>query len=404
METINDALPTYSVKETVLMIKSVIEDNTMLNRIRVRGEISGVYRGTLPNHTPYISFTMKQDKFQLRCAKFGELQDIDNGIADGLTVVCEGMATVYPGQSQYQLKLTSARLEGEGAEAAALNALFRKLDSEHLFEQERPLPKYPKKIALVTSPTGAAIGDFKTTILKKYPIVEVCVIPALVQGENAVPSLIAGIEQAQNVGADIIIFGRGGGSKEDMACFNSEELARAVYASRVPTISAVGHTRDRSICDWVADVHENTPTSAGNKAVPDINEVLKDIDTLRRRSAAAMRRKLSELEKGVELLAKDVQMRSPRGRIELWESNLANIRSRVANSIRQKLTNDEHELIRTAKSIANLNPLGVLSRGYAVALKDGAAVKSAEELKVGDLINVKLNKGSVTAEVKSVEE
>lgn len=402
METINNGLPIKSVKETVELINRVVKNSAELRSIRVRGEISGVYHGTTKNGYPYYSFTMKEGADnQIYCSMFRNVRNLGFVPVDGITVICEGSVTLYPTQSKYELDVSSMIPDGEGAEAVALDALFRRLEAEGLFRQKRPLPKYPKKIALITSPTGAAVDDFRKTILQKYPVVEILLIPSLVQGETAVPSLIAGLERAQDVGADLIIFGRGGGSKEDLACFNSEALARAVFASRVPTISAVGHTRDRSVCDRVADAFDDTPTKAGVNAVPDINTVMRDFDDLKNRAKVALNRKLSDLEKSVEMMSKDVQLKSPKGRIELWESNLTNLKTRLSNSIRQRLINDEHKLIQTARSIANFNPLGVLSRGYAIATKDGKAVKSSEELNVGDIIAVKLNEGSITAEVKS---
>ena len=401
METVNNAARIKTVSQAVIDIKNVLEGSMTLRGISVRGEISGLYRSRTQYGTEYLSFTMKEGRDQIRCVMFEGVEDIDFEIDNGTVVICEGIVTAYSVQSQYQLKCYAMRPDGEGAEAAALEALINRLRDEGLFEQKRPLPKYPQKIAVVTSPTGAAVHDIMETISGRYPVVELCIVPALVQGENAPQSLIAGLERAQNVGADLIIFGRGGGSKEDLACFNSEALARAVYASRIPTISAVGHEVDTSVTDFVADVRALTPTDAANKAVPDIRAVLSDIDALKKRADTAVSRKLSESEKELSVLAKDVQLRSPRARIAAWEARLDKLKTAVSTNIHRRLEKDESVLVRTAQSISNLNPLAVLSRGYAVATKDGKAVKNAAELAVGDVIDVKLDKGGVTAEVKS---
>ena len=403
METVNNAARIKTVSQAVADIKNVLEGSMTLRGISVRGEISGLYRSRTQYGTEYLSFTMKEGRDQIRCVMFEGVEDIDFEVDNGTVVICEGIVTAYSAQSQYQLKCYAMRPDGEGAEAAALEALINRLREEGLFEQKRPLPKYPQKIAVVTSPTGAAVHDITETISGRYPVVELCIVPALVQGENAPQSLIAGLERAQNVGADLIIFGRGGGSKEDLACFNSEALARAVYASRIPTISAVGHEVDTSVTDLVADVRALTPTDAANKAVPDIRTVLSDIDSLKKRADTAVSRKLSESEKELSVLAKDVQLRSPRARIAAWEARLDKLKTAVSTNIHRRLEKDESVLVRTAQSISNLNPLAVLSRGYAVATKDGKAVKNAAELKKGDVIDVKLDKGGVTAEVKKIE-
>ena len=403
METVNNAARIKTVSQAVADIKNVLEGSMTLRGISVRGEISGLYRSRTQYGTEYLSFTMKEGRDQIRCVMFEGVEDIDFEIDNGTVVICEGVVTAYSAQSQYQLKCYAMRPDGEGAEAAALEALINRLREEGLFEQKRALPKYPQKIAVVTSPTGAAVHDIMETISGRYPVVELCIVPALVQGENAPQSLIAGLERAQNVGADLIIFGRGGGSKEDLACFNSEALARAVYASRIPTVSAVGHEVDTSVTDLVADVRALTPTDAANKAVPDIRTVLSDIDALKKRADTAVSRKLSESEKELSVLAKDVQLRSPRARIAAWEARLDKLKTAVSTNIHRRLEKDESVLVRTAQSISNLNPLAVLSRGYAVATKDGKAVKNAAELAVGDVIDVKLDKGGVTAEVKKIE-
>ena len=403
MKTVNDAVRINSVSEITEKIKDVIEDNMTLRSVYVRGEISNLTRRLGRFGSDNLYFTLKDSKTQLSCVMFEGVEMLPIVPENGMSVVCEGMITVYPPYGKYQLKCYAISEDGEGASSAALEALKAKLLDEGLFEQKRERPKYPKKIAVVTSPTGAAVQDIKNVISRRYPVTELCIIPAYVQGVNAVPSLVEGLQRAQNVGADLIIFGRGGGSSEDLDCFNSEALARAIYASEIPTISAVGHEIDTTIADLVADMRAPTPSAAAELAVPDIGTLVSEIDTLKGRSAAAMSRKLSECEKELSGLSKDVQLRSPRARIAAWEARLASLQAAMSNNIHRRLEKDEHELMRTAQSVADLNPLAVLSRGYAVASKDGKAVKNAEELKVGDVIDVKLNKGGVTAEVKKTE-
>ena len=403
METVINSKRINSVSEITQKVSDVIDGSMTLKSVCVRGEISNFTRRQGRNRTDNLYFTLKDKASQLPCVMFEGVNSLELDPANGMSVVCEGTITVYQPFGRYQLKCYTMSADGAGAAAAALDALKAKLLDEGLFSQKRPRPKYPKKIAVITSPTGAALQDIKNVISRRYPVTELCVIPAYVQGVNAVPSLIEGLQKAQNVGADLIIFGRGGGSSEDLDCFNSEALARAIYASEIPTISAVGHEIDTTIADLVADMRAPTPSAAAELAVPDIGTLVGEINVLKNRSASAMSRKFSDREKELSGLAKDVQLRSPRARISAWEARLAGLQTAMSNNIHRKLEKDEHDLMITAQSISALNPLAVLSRGYAVTTKDGKAVKSSEELKVGDLIDVKFDKGGVTAEVKNIE-
>ena len=407
MKTENSALQVNSVSEITEKIKDVLEGNMTLRSVNVHGEISNFTRRPGRFGSDYLYFTLKDDKTQLSCVMFEGVDELDRQGVDpknGVSVVCEGMITVYPAYGKYQLKCYSMSDDGAGAAAAALEKLKARLLDEGLFSQKRQFPKYPKKIAVITSPTGAAVQDIKNVIARRYPVTELCVISAYVQGVNAVPSLVLGLQTAQSVGADVIIFGRGGGSSEDLDCFNSEELARAIYASKIPTISAVGHEIDTTIADLAADMRAPTPSAAAELAVPDISVLKGEIEMLKSRAVKAMNRKFSDCEKELSGLSKDIQLRSPRARIAAWESRLRGIEAAMSNRIRQKLERSEHSLMITARSISALNPLAVLSRGYAVAKKDGKAVKSASELAVGDMIDVILDRGGVSAEVKRIDE
>ena len=404
MKAANDTARINSVSELTEIVKDVVEGSMVLRNVCVRGEISNFTRRPGRFGSDYLYFTLKDAKSQLSCVMFEGVDELDIDPENGMSVVCEGMITVYPAYGKYQLKCYTMSEDGAGAAAAALEALKARLLDEGLFSQKRERPRYPKKIAVITSPTGAAVHDIENVISRRYPVTELCVIPAYVQGVNAVPSLVDGLAKAQNIGADLIIFGRGGGSKEDLDCFNSEPLARAIYASKIPTISAVGHEIDTTIADLVADMRAPTPSAAAELAVPDISMLRGEINGYAMLASKAMKRKLPECENRLSTLGKDVQLRSPRARIVAWETRLANIQTAVSNTIHRKLDSAQNNLERTAQSISDINPLAVLSRGYAVAKKDGKAVKSAAELNVGDIIDVKLNSGEVSAEVKKIED
>ncbi len=399
MKTTNDGARINSVSEITNRVKDALESDMSLRSVLVRGEISNYTRRAGRFGTDYLYFTLKDAKTQLSCVMFEGTDEMEFEPGDGMSVVCEGMITVYPAYGRYQLKCYSMSEDGEGAAKAALEALKAKLLDEGIFSQKRSRPTFPKKIAVITSPTGAAVQDIKNVISRRYPVTELCVIPAYVQGANAVPSVIEGLHTAQAVGADLIIFGRGGGSSEDLDCFNSEELARAIYASEIPTISAVGHETDTTIADLAADMRAPTPSAAAELAVPDISTLKGEIDALYLRAASLMRQGLRNRELVLSSLAKDVRLRSPRARIAAWESRLNSLSADISAKTRQRLASAESSLMIRAQSISAMNPLGVLSRGYSVTTKDGKAVKSSEELKTGDMVDIKFNKGSAAAKV-----
>lgn len=400
-----------SVKEITGRVAGIVNGNMSLKNVCVRGEISTYSEkpSRFDPDTTFLYFSLIEGKVPLPCVMFegvdailDELRGRGVTLRPGVSVVCEGNIEVYEPFGKYQLKCYDISLDGAGANAAALEELTKRLRGEGLFEQNRPIPKFPKKIAVVTSPTGAVLQDIKTTVSRRYPITELVVIPATVQGENAVPSLIEGLQRAQTVGADVIIFGRGGGSNEDLSCFNSEALARAIFASKIPTISAVGHETDTTIADLAADLRAPTPTAAAELAVPNIAELSESVAACENRAARAMARKLSQCEERLSSLSKDVLLNSPRGRIAAWSSRLESVEARLKNRIRQRLDRSEQALNLAVNTINGVNPLAVLSRGYSVATKGGKAIKSAEELSVGDVIEVKLNKGEVSAQVTKI--
>lgn len=399
----NNAAAICSVSELTEKIRGVIEGSMTLRSVSVRGEISNFTRRPGKFGNDYLYFTLKDSKTQLSCVMFEDVDELELDPQNGMSVVCEGMITVYPAYGRYQLKCYAMSEDGAGAAALALEKLKAKLLDEGIFSQKRERPRFPRKIAVVTSPTGAAVRDIENVIARRYPVTELCVIPAFVQGVNAVPSLIEGLLKAQSIGADLIIFGRGGGSSEDLNCFNSEALARAIFASKIPTISAVGHEIDTTIADLAADMRAPTPSAAAELAVPDIATLKSTIDALQSRSTRAMKRTLSVSEAMLSGLAKDVRLHSPRARIAAWESRLESLKTALSTSIHKRLSSAENALMLNARAVSATNPLEVLSRGYAVAVKNGSAVKSAEELMVGDIIDVKLNKGGVSAEVKKTE-
>lgn len=394
----------WSVSELNSEIKETLSDNAALRNFYLRGEITKAT--SKPGKRPgslYLYFTLKDKGSSIPCVMFEGVRDLDFQPDDGIDVVCTGSIDVYVPYGRYQFICTSMEEDGEGEAAAALERLKLQLMEEGLFERKRPLPPYPKKIAVITSPTGAVIHDVIETTKMRYPITEICLIPATVQGDGAVPTLIAGLQKAQTVGADVIIIGRGGGSKEDLNCFNSEALARAIYASAIPVISAVGHETDTTIADLAADARASTPTQAAEIAVPDIGEIRGQIAHCRSVAAMTLNRAFADAQKQIELLEKEIRLYSPRGRIAQWENEVLRIREALSNNIHRRIMSASSELQRVEQSVSDLNPMSVLQRGYSLTKCGGRVVSSAKNVTVGDMIEVKLSDGALTAEVKEIK-
>lgn len=416
----------YSVSQITMSVKQTLENNTAFRNVRVEGEISNLTRQRGRYNSDYLYFTLKDSSAQLPAVMFSGVNDLSFDPRVGDKVVCTGKITVYAPFGKYQLQCSDMSEAGEGLAARNLEELTRRLEAEGLFKQHRALPKYPKRIAVVTSATGAVIHDIQTVISRRYPVVELCVIPAVVQGENAAASLTRGINRAQNVGADLIIFGRGGGSNDDLDCFNSEELARAIYASRIPTISAVGHQINYTIADLTADLRAATPSEAAEYAVPNISELLNEISAERELAKSLAMSTISNFELKLSVLEKDVRLYSPRGRIEIWERDVARecnaisaevkrrleladrsaagLAAEIRAEIRRRLDRAEAELRESAGEISALDPMGVLARGYSLTESGGRVVTDARTLKKGDTVNVKLERGSFSASVIEIGE
>lgn len=392
----------YSVRDISVMAKRAIEGAPAFDRIAVRGEAANVR----VSNNGHLYFSLKEGNEVVPCVIW---RSVLVGLAargvdprDGLSVVCAGKMTTYSGSGTYQLQCSNVIPEGEGAAALAFEALKSRLDAEGLFAQKREFTKFPKRIAVITSPESDALRDIRTNVLRRYPIAELCLFPATVQGETAPQSLIDALRAAQGSAADIIIFGRGGGSREDLSCFDDERVARAIFASRIPTISAVGHETDTTIADLAADLRAPTPTAAAELAVPNIAELLAGITAKENSAARSMKLKLAQSDARLSELSKKVQLNSPRGKIAAWSSRLESVEARIKARIRRRLDQSEHDLNLKINTINGVNPLAVLSRGYSVATKGGKAIKSSSELSVGDVIEVKLNEGEVTAEVTKI--
>lgn len=405
---LDDNTVVYSVTEFTDMVENTLAGCPSLRGIGVCGEVTKITVQHKSAYMDWIFFSLRggegRDECALRVAIFKSVDRLTYLPEEGDEVIVLGSAAISRKQSSYQIKGEDIVPYGEGARAAALQLLTERLRREGLFERKRPLPKFPKRIAVVTSPTGAVWHDICDKVEQTFPAVTLVCVPAQVQGATAVPSLVRAVQRAQTVGADVMIIARGGGSKEDLDCFNSEELARAIFASTIPTVSAVGHEVDHSLSDEVADVSASTPTSAAVIVTQAAAAEAAKLDGIETYFHSEMKKLIDRREKRLMLLDKDVQLYSPKNRILRWEQSLTRYSESIAHAIHRRLDNAENALQKYAQSVSDLNPMSILSRGYSTAKHNGKTVKSAAELSVGDVIDVTFSKGSVSAAVNEIKD
>lgn len=404
METSSNTsrVPVVTVSQVNRVAEMLINGDKRLGNVAVRGEISNFKDHYMSGH---LYFTLKDGASQLSCMMFSDkAAGLKFAPENGDKVICRGAVRVYTKNGVYQLYCSGMTRDGEGEQAAALEELKKRLAEEGLFSRKRPLPAMPKKIAVITAPDSAAVRDVMTVIGRRYPIASLVVIPTLVQGEGAPQSVARSLKRAQNIGADVIIFGRGGGSAEDLGAFNTEVVARAVFDSAVPTISAVGHETDTTIADMAADMRAPTPSAAAELAVPEIGAIYSAIEGMEKRARAAVLRSLSANERVLSAMAELIRALSPHGRINAMEQRLDSVSALILRQMHARLDSAESRLIANADMISALNPLGVLSRGYSVAKAAGRVVTDAGTLSVGDVVELKFGKGGAAAEILKITE
>ena len=393
-----------TVKQINLYIKSLLEGDSRLAFVRIRGEISNFKHHFASGH---LYFTLKDKDAAIKCIMFkGSASRLKFIPGDSMQVVCTGRVSVYDKDGTYQLYVDDIVLDGQGELAEALEKIKAKLENEGLFDssRKRKIPAFPKKIAVITSETGAAIKDILSVLERRFPLCDVRIIPALVQGIDAPKSLCDSLDLAyKNSDADLIIIGRGGGSLEDLWCFNDETLARKIAQSPIPVISAVGHETDFTICDFVADLRAPTPSAAAELAVPDKNELLNKILYLKRKLENRLD---ADLNYKIALTEKIQNQQFLRNPINFFIDRPLNENSllidRMRNKIKLTLSENEKEFARITAKLDALSPLKLLSRGYSVATKEGKAVKSVEDITPNDKISLRLSDGIADCTVDKV--
>lgn len=393
----NDA---FSVTQLNEYVKSLIDSDEVLQAVAVCGEISN-----FKNHyaTGHLYFTLKDEKSLIKCVMFArDAARLRFEPQNGMTVSVWGRVSVFPRDGAYQLYAGFMSPIGIGDKHASFEMLKAKLLEEGLFDssKKKPIPAFPRRIGIVTSPTGAAIRDMVNILERRWPIAELELYPALVQGVSAPMSLCDGIEyfnQKKNV--DVIIIGRGGGSGEDLDAFNSEMLARTIFASDIPVVSAVGHEVDVSISDYVADLRAPTPSAAAELVVPNMSDYSLNLSSLLGTIRGIVAKDIENKEKLLGSLSRSRVLTDPMASIEIREDELSYLSRRLDSLYRGAISEKESAFGKNLAKINALNPLAVLSRGYSVVQKNGEVTSSVSELCIGDTISVRLADGEIDAAV-----
>ena len=394
-----------SVSQLNGYVKSLLEGDDVLQSVSVRGEISNLSQPK----SGHLYFSLKDGEGLIRCVMFRtRVQTVKFPLSDGLSVVARGSVTLYPKNGEYQLYVSALSQDGVGSLWLAYEKLRAKLESEGLFapERKKPLPAYPKKIGIVTSPTGAAIRDMIRILGRRYPAAKLLIVPAAVQGAGAAAELAEGVRRLnRRDDIDLIIIGRGGGSFEDLFAFNDEALARTVAASRIPVISAVGHETDFTICDFVADLRAATPSNAAELAVPDRAELLAALSSLPGRLSRALRGEVGRRREQLASLTGRPIFKRPEILIRDRMQTVAALSDRAGNAVRQSYAGKREGFTALAATLAALNPLATLSRGYALAeTPDGTPIGSVAGQKVGDPVEIVLSDGTLSTVIRAVDQ
>ena len=391
----------FTVSQLNRIIKDIIDNEVILEDIIVSGELSSF---SVTRNIAY--FTLKDNDASIRCVMFrGFASRVKFQIEDGLKVILRGRVSIYEKDGQYQFYAEEMHPDGLGDISLQFEQIKEKLSKEGLFDTEnkRPIPKFPKRIAVITSPTGAAVQDILNILSRRWNLCEILLCGVSVQGENAVPEMLDALERVYSLSCcDLIIIGRGGGSIEDLWAFNSEELARKIYESPIPVISAVGHETDFTICDFVADLRAPTPSAAAELAVPDKSEILVKLNNYTSILKNQLENKLSTQKSKFNLLSTSAYLKKPIEQIiEKRYQEIDIIGDRLLSEYKNILNNYKTRMGSNFAKLDALSPLKVLSRGFAVAQKSGRVVSSVNDLQTNDDFILRLSDGSLNCKVTS---
>lgn len=381
-------------------VKSVLDGDRNLNHVFVCAEISN-----FTNHyrTGHFYFSLKDETSVIRAVMFrSNAQMLKFLPQNGMRVIVRGQVSLYERDGQYQLYIDDMQPDGLGAFNLAFEQLKERLSKEGLFapERKRPLPRYPMRIGIVTSPTGAAVRDIINILSRRFPLGQMILQPVQVQGEDAPGQIIEAIQLFnEKRAADVLIVGRGGGSIEELWAFNDEGVARAVASSEIPVISAVGHETDYTICDFAADLRAPTPSAAAELCVPDWHAELERVETLRRSAGQLVRRRLEAEQQRLDTLILRAKFQEPTRLFESGRQILTTLEQRLCKAAAERLMRENNRLAPLTGKLDALSPLKVLSRGYAIAYREDRPIRSISEVSAGDTVQLKWSDGSARCEV-----
>ena len=394
-----------SVTQINEYIRSMMDADTLLAGLVVRGEISN-YK-VYPSGHHY--FTLKDEGGALRCVMFkGNAMRLRFRPENGMKVIAVGKISVYPRDGAYQLYCSNLVLDGVGDLYAAFEQLKAKLAAQGLFDpaHKKTLPQYPGVIGIVTSSAGAAVHDMMRILKKRYPLSQVKLLPVRVQGAEAPGEIAAAIAYANHYDlADLLIVGRGGGSIEDLWAFNDETVAYAIYHSRIPVISAVGHEPDVTISDYVADLRAATPSNAAELAVPDQDALQQQLDNMSAVMGNLLDRQLRTARKQLNILAQSPSLTSPDQYIQQRRKSLELLKSRIYSTQVRVVHSHKQRFIAATAKLDAMSPLKVLTRGYAMAMnEENSVISSVKQVKTGDVLHVSVSDGVLTSTVSEIKE
>jgi exodeoxyribonuclease VII large subunit len=394
-----NSTPQWSVSELTRYLRDLLESDHNLQDLWVQGEVSNLSQP----RSGHLYFTLKDSSSALRCvmwrATFSRQAFVPR---DGDAIEVHGSINVYEAGGQYQLYADLIRPLGEGALYQEFMRLKARLEAEGLFDEERkrPIPRWPRKIGIVTSATGAALRDMLHTLRRRYPLPEIILAPTAVQGSEAPPGIVAALEKLNRiVQPDVILLARGGGSIEDLWAFNDERVARAIAASQAPVISGVGHETDFTITDFVSDLRAPTPTAAAELATPNREDLLVTLNELLVRMGHAVQANFDTRRWELNRIENRLALRSPQTRIRSDRQRLDELSYRVSLALSHRLQLQQAQLNGISQRLSSLNPETILQRGYAmVTLPDGQIVKSVHQVQPGDELDIRVSDGQIAAQ------
>lgn len=398
-------LKTLSVGEVNNYVKKLVENDFILKNLNVKGEISN-----LKFHSSgHIYFSLKDENSKVNCIMFkNNAVNLDFRLEEGMKVEIKARLGVYHKEGTYQLYCENIKKAGIGELFEEFHKLKKELSEEGIFDEKykRALPKFPKRIGIITARTGAAVRDIINVIQRRNKSLDIILYPAKVQGENAADSIIEGIRYFNNEkSVDVIILGRGGGSIEELWAFNNRDLAYEIFNSRIPTVSAVGHEVDFTISDFVSDMRAPTPSAAGELVSPSLKEMINDLVNKKEFLHRAIDRKFLNAKKDVDLLHKGLKGNNPKHIIEKRIKEVNSLEEKLNFLGKRKIDKAKDELIALNSILQTLNPLNTLGRGYSVIMdKKDKVINKVSELKKNDMVKVIMKDGSVNIDIKIINE